>query len=118
MIERTLRGVLREAAIERAAFLPRLTLSAVNLADVELLGNGALSPLTGFMGPGDYRSVVDDMYLQNGLPWTIPITLAVGAEQAAALPIGQEIGLYDANGGLIALLELTDKYTVDQEHEA
>jgi len=77
LIDRMLRGALREAAIERAAQLPRLTLSAVALSDLELIGNGAFSPLTGFMGEADYRSVVDEMYLQNGLPWTIPIVLPV-----------------------------------------
>src|SRR5215210_9030804 len=82
LIDRTLRGTLREVAIERAAHLPRLILNPVNLSDLELIGNGAFSPLTGFMGEADYRSVVDEMYLQSGLPWTIPITLAVTREQA------------------------------------
>jgi ATP sulfurylase len=118
LIDRTLRGTLREAAIERAARLPRLTLNAVNLSDLELIGNGAFSPLTGFMGQADYRSVVDEMYLQNGLPWTIPITLAVTREQADALQIGQEVALYDGSGRLMGLLELAEKYTYNKEYEA
>ena len=118
LIDRTLRGTLREAAIERAAHLPRLTLNAVNLSDLELIGNGAFSPLTGFMGQADYRSVVDEMYLQNGLPWTIPITLAVARDQADTFDTGQEIALYDDGGRLMGLLELAEKYTYDKQHEA
>jgi sulfate adenylyltransferase len=118
LIDRTLRGTLREISIERAAHLPRLILNPVNLSDLELIGNGAFSPLTGFMGEADYRSVVDEMYLQSGLPWTIPITLAVSRDQAATLVIGQEVALYDDGGRLIGLLELAEKFTYDKEYEA
>lgn len=118
LIDRTLRGTLREAAIERAAHLPRLTLNAVNLSDLELIGNGAFSPLQGFMGEADYHSVVDEMYLPNGLPWTIPVTLAVTPDEAETVRIGQEVALHDDTGRLVGLLELAEKYTVDREHEA
>jgi sulfate adenylyltransferase len=110
LVDRTLRGHLREAAAERAAFLPRLTLNPVNVSDLELIGNGAFSPLTGFMGQADYRSVVDEMYLQSGLPWTIPITLAVSREEADRLEIGQEVALRDGDGRLLGLLELAEKF--------
>jgi sulfate adenylyltransferase len=118
LIDRTLRGTLREITIERAAYLPRLILNPVNLSDLELIGNGAFSPLTGFMGEADYRSVVDEMYLQSGLPWTIPITLAVSRDQAATLMVGQEVALYDDGERLIGLLELAEKFTYDKEYEA
>jgi ATP sulfurylase len=118
LIDRNLRGTLREAAIERAARLPRLILNAVNLSDLELIGNGAFSPLTGFIGEDDYRTVVDEMYLMNGLPWTIPVTLAVTHEQANAFDIGQEIALYDGDGHLMGLLELAEKYAYDKQNEA
>jgi ATP sulfurylase len=118
LIDRTLRGTLREAAIERAAYLPSLALNAVNLSDLELIGNGAFSPLTGFMGAADYHSVVDEMYLESGLPWTIPITLAVTREQANSFAVGKEIALYDDGGRLVGLLELAEKFDYDKQHEA
>ena len=82
LIDRALWGTLHKAAVERAAHLPRLTFNAINLSDLELIGNDAFSPLTGFMNEADYYSVVDETYLQNDLPWTIPITLAMTREQA------------------------------------
>lgn len=118
LVDRTLPTMLRAAALERVHSLPRLILNAVNLSDMELIANGAFSPLTGFMGEADYRSVVDEMYLQNGLPWTIPITLAVSREQAAELKVDQEVALCDARGEVVGLLELAEKYRIDKEHEA
>ena len=88
LIDRVLTGEARDGARERAAGMPKVTLGSVALSDLELIGNGAFSPLTGFMGEADYRGVVDAMQLANGLPWTIPITLAVTDEQAASLRVG------------------------------
>src|ERR1700755_598315 len=43
---------------ERAAALPRLTLHAREIADLELIATGAASPLTGFLGSADYARVL------------------------------------------------------------
>jgi ATP sulfurylase len=118
LIDRALAGADREGALERAASLPSVTINSVALSDLELIGNGAFSPLTGFMGSADYRSVVDDMRLANGLPWTIPVTLAVDAAQAAELPVGKEVSLRDEAGRTVGILELAETYTYDRQHEA
>src|SRR5262249_60121284 len=85
----------REAAAlaERAKGLRTLRISERSVSDLELLGNGGFSPLTGFMGSADYQSVRDGMHLANGLPWSIPITLAVDAETAHELRDGKEVAL-------------------------
>ena len=86
-----------------------------------MIATGGLSPLTGFMGEADYKSVVHDMHLANGLPWTIPVTLAVTAEQAARIQPGQAVALVEqADGGerLLAILDVTEKYTYDRQDEA
>ena len=118
LIDRTLRGAPREAALERAESLPRLTLNDVNLSDLELIANGAFSPLTGFMGASDYRSVVEDMHLESGVPWTIPITLAASREQAAGLASGQDVALTDGDGRVRGVMELTEIYEYDRDREA
>src|SRR3712207_2162524 len=66
----------RDALRERAASLPRVALDERQLCDLDMLASGALSPLTGFLGQADYTSVVESMRLADGLPWSIPITLA------------------------------------------
>jgi sulfate adenylyltransferase len=66
----------------------------------------------------DYLSVVNTMHLSNGLPWSIPITLAVTSEQAATIREGQQIALVDAEGALHAVLTVEEKYTYDKNREA
>lgn len=41
--------------------------------DIEMLANGGFSPLTGFLNKEDAESVINNMYLKNGLIWSIPI---------------------------------------------
>ncbi|MEO8425311.1 MAG: sulfate adenylyltransferase, partial [Actinomycetota bacterium] len=80
-----------------AANLPKLAVSDRELADLEMIAVGALSPLTGFQGEADYHSVLDSMHLTDGLPWSIPVTLSVdddgahrlGGATAVALTAGE-----------------------------
>ncbi len=102
----------------RAASLPTITVGSRHLADLEMLANGAYSPLGGFMNRADYLGVVNDMHLSNGLPWSIPITLAVSSEQADALAIGSQVALVDAQGALQAVMTIEEKYGYDKQLEA
>ena len=108
LINRALEGSERDAALDRAGGLPRVTLGSVALSDLELIGNGAFSPLTGFMGEADYRGVLDGMRLASGLPWSIPVTLAVSADDADRLAIGGDVALVDADERLVGNLELAE----------
>lgn len=108
----------RAALVERAKALPQITVGSRQLADLEMLANGAYSPLTGFMGRADYLSVVNDMHLSNGLPWSIPIVLPVQAEQAAQLKEGAEVALVNTQGVLQAVLTVTEIYSYDKQLEA
>ncbi|NPA92833.1 MAG: sulfate adenylyltransferase, partial [Chloroflexi bacterium] len=55
LIDRRLRGSLQEAARAQAEHLPKISLSRMNLADLEMIAVGAYSPLTGFMRSEDYH---------------------------------------------------------------
>jgi sulfate adenylyltransferase len=68
-------------------------LDNLELSDLELIANGAYSPLEGFMGKTDYESVVNKMRLANGLPWSLPITLAIDKNKAIELKVGETINL-------------------------
>ena len=57
--------------------LEQLTLTSREVSDLDMLAVGALSPLEGFMGREEYESVVADMRLASGLPWALPVCLAV-----------------------------------------
>jgi sulfate adenylyltransferase len=118
LIDRLLPEAARTEASARAARLPRVQLNAVQLSDLFLIATGAYSPLTGFLGQADYRAVVDQMHLANGLPWSLPITLAVSTEVAAGLRVGAEVALTDECGEVAGTLELSEIYSYDKAHEA
>ena len=101
---------------EAARSLRRLTLTGRELNDLALIGNGALSPLTGFMGRKDYESVVPTMRLANGLPWSIPVVLAVDREEAPTP--GTRAALYDAEGELRGVIDVEEVFEYDKKHEA
>jgi sulfate adenylyltransferase len=103
---------------ERAQSLSTIVVGSRQLADLEMLAIGAYSPLNGFLKQADYLSVVNTMHLSNGLPWSIPITLAVTAEQAAGLAEGTQVALVNAQGDLQAVLTIEEKFGYDKQHEA
>ncbi|MGQ9907333.1 MAG: sulfate adenylyltransferase [Candidatus Flexifilum sp.] len=117
LIDRLLTGDARLRALEEAARLPKLRLNETALADLELIATGGFSPLTGFMDSADYRTVVDEMRLASGLPWSIPIVLPVPADQSEALAGAEAVALLEEDRP-IAILRVTDRFTVDVEREA
>jgi sulfate adenylyltransferase len=101
-----------------AAGLPSLELDARELADLELIATGAVSPLRGFLGREDYQSVVQRMRLSNGTVWPLPLTLAVSDEQRAVLEVGREVALRDSSGSVRAVLRISDLFERDPLEEA
>lgn len=90
--------------LQRFAHLPTVRLTWRQVSDVELLGNGGYTPLYGFLTRRDYLSVLEDMRLSDGTPWSIPITLAVSQETASAVKEDTPIGLTDPDGTPLAIL--------------
>ena len=88
------------------------------ICDIELLLNGAFSPLDGFLTEAEYDAVVADMHLPSGILWPMPITLDVSEEFAGSLEKGESIALRDKEGVLVATLEVTDNWTPDKAREA
>ncbi len=90
-----------------------LTLTSREVSDLDMLATGALSPLEGFMGRDDYDRVVEEMRLANGLPWALPVCLAV-----EAAPRSDRVALADESGRLLAVLDVEEVYPYDKEREA
>ncbi len=93
--------------------LTAIQLTSRELSDLDMLANGALSPLEGFMGQEDYESVLETMRLSNGLPWSLPVCLAVDGP-----PQGDRVALADESGKPVAVLEVEGVYDYDKEREA
>ncbi|WP_091584800.1 sulfate adenylyltransferase [Alteribacillus bidgolensis] len=95
-----------------------ITISKETLSDLELIANGAYSPLDGFMNKKDYMSVLKDMRLSNGLVWSLPITLAVSKAEADRYRPGNDIVLRGEDGTIYAIFHFKEKYKYNKEMEA
>jgi sulfate adenylyltransferase len=93
--------------------LEQIALTPRELSDLDMLASGALSPLEGFMARHDYERVVDEMRLANGLPWALPVCLAVDNE-----PQDDRVALTDGEGTPLAVLDVEQAYEYDREREA
>jgi sulfate adenylyltransferase len=120
-------GVLKElylgesAAEEeklKAQAYPSWDLTERQLCDIELILNGAFSPLDGFLTRHEYDSVLRDMRLPSGLLWPIPVTLDVTPRFADQVDAGKTIALRDREGAVIATMEIEDIWTPDKALEA
>ncbi|NOZ78405.1 MAG: bifunctional sulfate adenylyltransferase/adenylylsulfate kinase [Acidobacteria bacterium] len=97
---------------------PSLDLDHRQLCDLELLLNGAFSPLTGFLTRRDYAPVVEKMRLADGTLWPMPIMLDAGEELATALQPGDHLALRDPEGVMLAVLHVEDIWKPDKRAEA
>lgn len=110
---------------ERAAQLKQesqglmsVTLSQRQLCDLELLMNGAFSPLTGYMTEQVYERVVQEMRLPSGLLWPMPVTLDIPDAQAEKLEQGARIALRDEEGFMLAVMQVESLWRPDKKREA
>lgn len=118
LVNRELAGVERETLLASVPAMPKIILKSREISDLEMIGNGAFSPLEGFMGEDDYISVRDNMHLSSGLPWTIPVTLSAAGEMAEGLSEGANVALYESDDHLLGVLHMKEKFRYDKEREA
>jgi len=120
-------GILKELLVDErrerelkqeAIYLPSWDLTQRQVWDIELLLNGAFSPLEGFMGKADYESVLEKMRLSDGTLWPIPINLDVTEEFAESISQGDRIALRHPEGMVLAIMTVTDIWVPDRAAEA
>ena len=111
-----LEGAALEAEKKAAEGYKKLNVSTMAACDCFMMGIGAFTPLDGFMTEADWKGVCADMKLANGVFWPMPVTVSAGDEDG--IEVGDKIALYnDEFGGLVATMEVTDKYEIDREFE-
>jgi sulfate adenylyltransferase len=111
-------GDERAELLGKVAGLSKVVVNNRELADIEMISSGAMSPLEGFMTQADYLSVLDHMRLAKGLPWSLPVVLAVKEGDGAQYKEGQQLALVDERGSALAVLTLEEKYRVKKDVEA
>merc|ERR1719420_76804 len=102
---------------KRAALVAECTaefeLSERQACDVSLLINGGFSPLEGFMKKADYDSVVENMRLESGTLFGLPVVLDVADKSLE----GKKV-LLKYKGTDLAVLEAEEVYQPDKVKEA
>lgn len=119
LINRLVEGEAKAFLLKQLSDAPVIPISRWTISDLDLIGVGAFSPLTGFMNQEDYESVVASMRLADGTVWSIPITLAVQPELAATLKIGATAALVGEEDQITyGAINIESIYTIDPLHEA
>ncbi len=107
----------KKELIAKSSSLLKVNMGLKELCDVELIACGAFSPLTGFMKREDYKNVIENLRLENGTLWPLPVTLSVDKETASKIKEGQEVALtYQSN--MVGVLKIEDKFEYDRDLEA
>jgi len=105
---------------KKAETLLKVPITSRETGDLIMMGIGGFTPLTGFMGYDDWKSVCEEMKMpsKNGLFWPIPITVSTDKETADKIKVGDEIALYsDEYGEIMATMKVEEKYKIDKEFE-
>ncbi len=89
-----------------------IRLTPRQLCDLELLLNGAYSPLTGFMDQASYASVRDRMRLPDETLWPLPVILAINTELASKIAVNDRVQLLNEENVTVALLVVTELWGV------
>lgn len=101
---------------KHAGRLPSLVLTERSVCDLELLACGAFSPLGGFMGREDYRSVIGEMRLAGGHLFPIPITLPIEAN--ADVRLDHDVALRNNKNELLAVMTVEEIFPWSRDEEA
>ena len=97
---------------------PSIALSSAHLCELDAIGCGLYSPLTGFMTEIEYERVVEAMRLPDGTVWALPVTLPVPTELLDDIKHGMILSLCDERGTTYGLIEVKDVFIRDLEKEA
>jgi sulfate adenylyltransferase len=117
LVDLLLTGSAAADAAQESENHPKVEVASREAADLEMLATGAMSPLTGFMGEKDYRSVLEEMRLSSGLPWSIPITLSVDDEGMKRVGRSEAVTL-TLQGRPVATMHVEQVFRRDREVEA
>ncbi|MFD2759779.1 sulfate adenylyltransferase [Lentibacillus juripiscarius] len=122
LVNRVLTGKEREEAMEKAKQLPMIMVDLEAVITLEMIATGVLSPNEGFMVEEDYKSVLTNGRLTNGVIWPVPLSFAPIGERneqvIQTLSVGDEVALTDETKEPVAILKLDDIFHYDRDFRA
>ncbi len=122
LVDRVLSGRELEQERELARSLPAIMVDLEAIITLEMIATGVLSPNEGFMNEADYRSVLENGRLANGVVWPVPLSFAPAghrnSEIVSRLKSGDRVALVDSSGEPVAILNVQDVFPYDKNHRA
>src|SRR5690625_1513120 len=122
LIDRVLTGQRLEEERELARSLPSIMVDLEAVITLEMIATGVLSPNEGFMNEADYRSVLENGRLANGVVWPVPLSFAPAghrnSEIVRSLSNGDRVALVDHTGEPVAILNIEDIFPYDKQFRA
>lgn len=100
---------------DRALTLPQISITRRELCDLELIANGAYSPLEGFNTQEEFVSIVESVHLANGLAWSLPVTLSATAQEIAGYKDEYALAY---EGKIVGVIEVENVFQYSHEREA
>ncbi len=96
----------------KASRFPSIQLSERSMCDLELLAVGAFSPLDRFVCEKDHNRIVEEMRLEEGSIFPIPIALPV--DRSSQIKLDQQIALRSLKNELLAVMMVEEIYEWDR----
>jgi sulfate adenylyltransferase len=97
--------------------LRRVPVSSADLSTLNRIGDGGLSPLTGFMDRATFNRVLEEEnVLRDGraYAWTIPLSLPVAEGDAKAVRPGETVALTSETGAVAGTLGVSEVFAFDK----
>ncbi|HKJ59792.1 MAG TPA: sulfate adenylyltransferase [Halobacteriales archaeon] len=121
-------GYLIDRTVDRGQYSDWIQREAEDVASIHLneeqfqdalnIANGRYSPLEGFMNRDDFVKVIEDMTLEDGTVWPVPVLLDVDAETVADVHPGERVGLRNPDGELFGVLNVDEVYKYNGRYAA
>lgn len=103
---------------KEASDKPVLDLDRRLYQDFINITNGRYSPIEGFLTQNDFLKVVNDMTLEDGTIWPLPIILDVSPDVASRIALDEWAGLRGPTGEMVGAIKPREVYKYNEEQAA
>jgi len=117
LVDRVLTFNKKKALLSEAGSLPKIQVNEADLATMQRISDGTLSPLTGPMNQDVANQVLDTQTITSKgkkYAWTYPFSLPVTDAEAAKLKVGSQAALVDGSGNVVGALKVGSIFEWDK----
>ncbi|HDZ17202.1 MAG TPA: sulfate adenylyltransferase [archaeon] len=115
LINRVMSSSEKNKILDQIEEFKKIQISHESWKVVKNISFGVFSPLKGFMIENESLSVLDNMRLENDIPWPFPIVLDITHTDARTIRVGDSVILTSESGQPISLLRVNDIYEYDKK---